>query len=119
MSYTNRADALLPNNSEIYVLKGYIIFMKMSVEPQQRAMQMIPEADEYLAKAVKLNPENPRAYLIRGQNAFYTPQMFGGGSDVAKPMLITSTEKYTRQTVKGLEPAWGKARCAVLLKQCE
>ena len=118
MSYINKADALQPNNSEIYVLKGYITFMKMSVQPQARAMQMIPEAEGYLLKAKELNPENPRAYLLLGQNTFYTPQMFGGGKDLAKPLLITAMQKFAKQTVKGAEPAWGEARCAALLKQC-
>ena len=119
LSYVAKADALKPDNSEIYLLKGYATFMKMSVESQARAMQMIPEADEYLLKAIKLNPENPRAFLIRGQNMFYTPQMFGGGKDVAKPLLTTGTDKFAKEAAKGLEPAWGKARCAALLKQCE
>jgi tetratricopeptide (TPR) repeat protein len=119
MGYVNKADALTPNNSEVYVLKGYITFMKMSVDPQVRAMQMIPEADDYLAKAVKLNPENPRAYLIRGQNFFYTPQMFGGGKDVAKPLLITGTQKFAAPLDENFMPTWGKVRCAVLLQACK
>ncbi|MFD1256323.1 hypothetical protein ACFQ3S_05900 [Mucilaginibacter terrae] len=119
LGYVAKADALQPNNSEIYVLKGYLTFMKMSIESQTRAMQMIPEADEYLVKAIKLNPENPRAYLVRGQNTFYTPQMFGGGKKEAKPILAAGVEKFAIQNIKGLEPAWGKARCATLLKQCD
>jgi tetratricopeptide (TPR) repeat protein len=118
MSYINKADALQPNNSEIYVLKGYITFMKMSVQPQARAMQMIPEAEGYLLKAKELNPENPRAYLLLGQNTFYTPQMFGGGKDLAKPLLTTAMQKFAKHTIKGAEPAWGQTRCAALLKQC-
>ncbi len=119
LTYIAKANALTPNNSEVYVLKGYATFMKMSVEPQARAMQMIPEADEYLVKATQLDSDNPRAYLVRGQNTFYTPQMFGGGKDLAKPLLTASAGKYAKATVKGLEPNWGKTRCAVLLKKCE
>jgi tetratricopeptide (TPR) repeat protein len=74
MGFAEKAEALAPDNSEVYVLKGYITFMKMSVEPQARAMSMIPQADGYLNKAIALNPENPRAYLVRGQDTFYTPK---------------------------------------------
>jgi len=118
MLYTNKADIIVPQNSEVYVLKGYITFMKMSVEPQARAMQMIPEADTYLIKATSLDAENPRVYMVRGQSAYFTPEMFGGGKDVAKPLLATGVEKYNKQAAKDAAPSWGKARCATLLKQC-
>ena len=118
MLYTSKADSLAPQNSEVYVLKGYITFMKMSVEPQARAMQMIPEADTYLIKATTLDPENPRAYMVRGQSAYFTPEMFGGGKDVAKPLLSTGVEKYNKQVAKDALPSWGRARCALLLQQC-
>jgi tetratricopeptide (TPR) repeat protein len=118
-TYLSRAEVLSPKNSEVYVLKGYITFMKMSVEPQQRAALMMPEAEVYMQQAIQYNPQNPRAYLIAGQNAFYTPQMFGGGKDVAKPILTKGMQTYSKQTATGAEPCWGKVRCADLLKQCE
>jgi tetratricopeptide (TPR) repeat protein len=119
MNYTLKADQLQPNNSEVYVLKSYITFMKMAVEPTARAMQMMPEAETYINKAIELNPENPRAYLIKGQNAFYTPGMFGGGKDVAKPILVTADTKFAKATINKGQPNWGRARCTTLLKQCE
>jgi tetratricopeptide (TPR) repeat protein len=119
LNYATKADALTPDNSEVYVLKGYATFMKMSVDPQVRAMSMIPQAGVLLQKAITLNPENPRAYLVLGQDTFYTPEAFGGGKAKAKPFLATGADKYAKENVKGLEPGWGKGRCAALLKQCE
>jgi tetratricopeptide (TPR) repeat protein len=117
LKMVNKADTLSPNNSEIYALKGYIIFMKMAVSPQQRAMKMIPESSMLIGKAIALNPENPRAYLLKGQNAFYTPEMFGGGKEAAKNSLIIATEKFEKFKAKALEPNWGKARCEELLRE--
>jgi len=117
LRYINKADLLNPNNSEIYVVKGYITFMKMAVYPTKRAMNMIPEANRLLEKAIALNAENPRAYLLKGQNTFYTPEMFGGGKEDAKPFLVTARQKFEKFTAKSLEPNWGKTRCEELLKE--
>jgi tetratricopeptide (TPR) repeat protein len=117
MNFVDKAEALMPNNSEIYALKAYITFMKMSVSPQARAMTMIPQSLAFAEKAIALNPANPRAYLVKGQQLFYTPEMFGGGKAKAKPVLLVAAEKYERFKTVGLEPNWGKGRCQSLLKQ--
>jgi tetratricopeptide (TPR) repeat protein len=118
MSYAEKADAIKPANSEILVLEGYITFMKMSVFSQQRAMSMIPKANALLGKAMAIDPENPRAYLVKGQDTFYTPEAFGGGKANAKGLLTTAADKYKNQKASGFEPAWGAHRCQVLLQQC-
>ena len=119
LAYAEKASLIMPANSEIEVLKGYTTFMKMAVDPQHRAFGMIPKANSFLEKAIRLNPENPRAYLVKGQNTFYTPEAFGGGKIKAKKILILATEKYAKETTTGLEPSWGRSRCAVLLKLCD
>lgn len=115
--YAEKANVLLPNNSEIYALQAYIIFMKMAVAPQARAMSMIPKATALAEKAISLNPENPRAYLMKGQNLFYTPEMFGGGKEKAKPILTIALAKFDTFKAIALEPNWGKARAKGLLQQ--
>jgi tetratricopeptide (TPR) repeat protein len=118
MSYAEKADVLKPANSEVLVLEGYITYMKMSVAPQERAMSMIPKANELLGKAIAIDPENPRAYLVKGQDTFYTPEAFGGGKAKAKDILIVAAGKYKNQKTTGFEPAWGAGRCNNLLQQC-
>lgn len=117
MAFADKADALSPDNSEIYALKGYIVFMKMSLAPQARAMTMIPQSAGFIGKAMALNPENPRAQLILGQNTFYTPEAFGGGKAKAKPILEAAKAKFDKETNTGLNPSWGKSRCSALLQQ--
>jgi len=117
LAAVDKADALAPNNSEIYALKAYIIFMKMSVSPQARAMTMIPQSAALAEKAIAFNAENPRAYLVKGQQLFYTPEAFGGGKLKAKPVLAIATEKFDSFKAEGLAPSWGKGRCQTLVKQ--
>jgi hypothetical protein len=114
-----RADSLSANNSEIYTLKGYIQFMKMTVDPQNR-MSFFAASAASLEKAKALNPENPRPYLVQGQDTFYTPSAFGGGKGPAKPFLEMAVERFGRFKKEGeLSPDWGKKQAEKLLGECE
>ena len=123
----NRADELLayaevisPNNSELMCLKSMITTGRMMVDYQERSATYGPKAAQQLTEAIKLNPANPRAYLLLGQNLFHTPSFYGGGKDKAKPLLEKSIELFeTFEPATGLDPVWGKPMAVSLLKQCE
>lgn len=114
----DQADAASPDNSEIYALKGYIQFMKMSVDPQAR-MSFMGLSAASLGKAKALNQDNPRIYLILGQDTFYTPEAFGGGKAKAKPLLEEAVAKFAIFKVKNtIDPDWGLEAAKSLLAQC-
>ncbi len=114
----DQADALSANNSEVYALKGYIQFMKMSIDPRSR-MSFMAASAAALGKAKALNPENPRIYLITGQDTFYTPEAFGGGKAKARPILETAVTKFAIfKPVNATEPAWGEEQAKALLARC-
>ena len=45
------------------------------------------KATEALEKAKMLNANNPRIYILEGQDKFYTPEQFGGSKDEAKKLF--------------------------------
>lgn len=111
------ADTRASENSEIYALKGYALFMKMSVDPQNR-LDLIGQAEAALDHATKLDPMNPRPYFIKGQNTFYTPVFFGGGAKAARPLLEQAKTLFDTFEPAGIfAPDWGKEQCAYLLQQ--
>jgi len=113
-----QANNLSPENSEIYALKGYLEYMKLSIDPQSRLNYMGQSAAS-LEQAKKINPDNPRIYLISGQNKFFTPEAFGGGKTNAKPILETAAAKFTIfKATSPLMPNWGAERLKTLLAQC-
>lgn len=115
-----QAETLKPNESEILALKGYITFMKIYVNPMARMQSGMGEAMGYLGKAKALNPENPRPYLIIGQNSFYTPEAFGGGKNAAKPTLTIAAQKFESfKPTNEMMPDWGKDRNTALLAECK
>ncbi len=118
LSQIMHADSLSGNNSEIYTVRGYIEFMKMAVDPMSR-MSFMKSASASLEKAIELNPENPRPYLVRGQNTFYTPAAFGGGKAAAKPLLEKAEAKFDSfKPENAIAPNWGHERNQALLAQC-
>lgn len=115
-----KAEAINPKESEIFALKGYIKLMKIYVKPMTRMMTGAKSAMSDLETATKLNPDNPRPYFIIAQNTYYTPKIFGGGKEAAKPKLTAAAEKFKRfKPVNELMPNWGKERNAALLAQCK
>lgn len=114
----DQADAISANNSEIYALKGYLQFMKMSISPMSR-MNYMTESAESMEKAAAINPENPRVYLIKGQDIYYTPEAYGGGPAKAKSLLETAVSKFaTFKPVKAVDPNWGADLAVKLVAKC-
>ncbi len=120
LGYVNKADEMSPNNSEVYVLKSWILGMKISIDPMTRGQSLGMESGMLIAKAVELNPENPRAYFLKGQSALYTPEQFGGGKAIAQPQLEMAIEKYkTFKPASLAMPSWGEIQAKAALEQCK
>lgn len=108
------------DKSEYFTLLGYLKLMKISVSPMTRAPLGTGDAMKLLSDAQKLNAKNPRAFYVMGQHTFYTPEFFGGGKDVAKPMLQNAVRLYAEESASTeFMPRWGKARAEYLLKECK
>ena len=113
-----KAEALAKNNSEIFIVKKMIATLRMLGDPMNRYMTYGPEAQAMLEEAKKINPDNPRVYLLEGQDKFYTPEQFGGSKDEAK-VLFEKTQKLfeTFKPETNIHPNWGKNQVAYFLSQ--
>jgi hypothetical protein len=103
-----KAEGLTQENSEIFIVKKLIATLRMMPDPQTRWQQYGHLSAEALAKAKQLNPENPRVYLLEGQDKFYTPEQFGGSKTEAKKLFEESKKKYeTFKPESEIHPNWG------------
>ena len=85
-----------------------------------RSMKYSGLVRETVAKAQQLNPANPRACLVEANNVYYTPKMFGGGADKAKPLYEQAQAKFAAFVPAGpLAPNWGLRQLQGRLKQYE
>ena len=119
-SFITQAETLAGGeNSETCVIKSMIASAHMMVDPQSRWQQYGASSSENIAKAEKLDPTNPRPVLLDGQSKFYTPEQFGGGKTVAKPILQKSMDMYPAfKPASELAPTWGKQTTQYFLSQC-
>lgn len=114
----NKAEALQPNNSEIFVVKKMITSLRMMADPMNRFMTYGPKAAEALQTAKKLNPENPRVFLLEAQDKYFTPEQFGGSKAEAKKLFEDALQKYAAfKPTTPLDPVWGKPAVQYFLAQ--
>src|SRR4030095_2685297 len=68
----SKAEGLTKENAEIYLVKKMISGLKMMGDPQTRWQTEVPIAEAALNKAKSLEPNNPRIFILEGQDKFYT-----------------------------------------------
>ena len=103
-------------NSEIDVIKSMIASAHMMVDPQSRYMQYGAASSSNIEKAKALDPTNPRPVYLEAQAKFYTPEAFGGGKAVAKPLFEKSIVMFDAfKPASELHPTWGKAAAQYFL----
>lgn len=113
-----KAEDLAKNNSEIFIVKKMIATLRMLGDPMSRYMTYGPEAQAMLDEAKKLNPENPRVYVLEGQDKFYTPEQFGGSKEEAKVLFEKAQKLYeTFKPETSIHPNWGKNQVTYFLSQ--
>ncbi|WP_083321995.1 hypothetical protein [Hymenobacter lapidarius] len=119
-SRLGRARKLGGDEAELLVLQGYIHQARLGISPMLRSFKYSTLANEALAQAKKLNPANPRIYLVQANNLYYTPKMFGGGPEVAKPIYDEAKTRYAaHKPAHALLPNWGERQLLGRLKAYE
>jgi tetratricopeptide (TPR) repeat protein len=107
--YLDQAMAIEPNESELYMLQGFLYPSRINIDPMARGMIYMGKMNESLDKALTLNPDNPRVYYLRATMTYHMPEAYGGGAAKALPLYQTATEKFQIFKPKTeLHPNWGK-----------
>jgi hypothetical protein len=118
--YLEKVKSIGKDNDETWVLAALITSARIAVDGQNRGMQYSGIASQYLEKAEKINPNNPRIYYLKGSSLFYQPEMYGGGKDKAKPYLEKAKDLFAKESKASiLKPRWGENQNLDMLKQCE
>ena len=105
------------DESEIYALQALIY--QFRIIDMSTGMKYSGLANQALATAEKLNPENPRVYYLQGTNTFHTPKEYGGGPEKAKPLFEKAAKMFAdAKTEKNLLPMWGAEHNNQMLEQC-
>ena len=113
-----QARQLKGDESELLTLQAYAYQARLGISPMLRSQKYSGMVDEAVAQAQGLNPANPRAYLVAANNVYFTPKMFGGGAEAARPLFEQAKAKFAAfQPASPLAPNWGQRQLQGRLKQ--
>ncbi|NJK94292.1 MAG: hypothetical protein HC905_04525 [Bacteroidales bacterium] len=116
----NEAINLKGEESENFVIQGFLYCARIVVDPNTRGAQYSQMAIASFKKAQALNPENPRADYMMGMVLLNTPDFYGGGKKVAQPILEGAIQKYEKFVpLTEMHPVWGKEDCQKQLELCK
>jgi len=106
-------------NDEIYCAESLAYTAKMSVNPALRWFTYEGKIKNTLSLAKKLNPSNPRAYILEANIQQKLPFIFGGGCKSAKPFIQKAELFISNQNKSNsIEPSWGIQSLVKLKKAC-
>jgi len=115
-----KAQDIVPAESEVVALQGFIHMIRVTVDPATRGQQYSTLAYQSLNKAVAINPENPRALALLAQMQYGTAQFFGSPTTDACATAAKAVEKFAVTTEpKPLAPQWGKGMAEGLKGKCQ
>jgi hypothetical protein len=115
-----QARQLKGDESELLALQAYLYQARLGISPMLRSAKYSRLVNETVAQAKKLNPANPRPYLVGANNVYYTPSIFGGGAEAAKPLYEEAKAKYAAyRPASPLAPNWGQDQLLGRLKKYE
>jgi len=116
--WVGRAKSIVKND-EIYCAESLAYTAKMSVNPTFRWLIYEGKIKNALKLAKKLNPNNPRAYLLDANIQQKLPFIFGGGCKAVKPLIQKAELCFNNQTkANSIEPSWGIQSLVQLKKAC-
>lgn len=116
----DKAAKLSPKNSEIVTLQAYIYQGRIWPNPMIKGATYGPKCAATCDEAIKIDPNNPRPYYLKGQNTYFTPAFFGGGAENALPLFKEAQAKYKAfEKASSIHPDWGSGSNSYFLKKAE
>jgi hypothetical protein len=107
-TYIKKADSLSSDNSELTVLRAMSSAAMIYSDKKKNAIKFGTQANKYADKAIKLNPENPRAYLLKAKAQMHVPVKMGGGFNSAISYYEKAILKFKSfKPQAALDPVWG------------
>jgi hypothetical protein len=118
--FLHQLDSMAPNNSEAYVLMAMSAGAKIIVDKSGRQLKYGTLANKHSDRATSINPENPRAWLIKAKTVMNAPPKVGGGPKFALKYYQKAIDKYkTYKPLTDTEPDWGKEMAQKEYNECK
>ena len=106
-----KADAISPDNAEIKIISALDLLSRIRVDFMQRGLPNAMGSMKILKKAIKLDPENPRAYAVLASVMFNMPPQIGGSKEKGCQLNQQAYELIEKERAEAsgpnIEPRWG------------
>jgi len=113
------ASAISKDNSEITALEGFVHMIRVTVDPANRGQKYSGMSMKAFGKALKQDPNNPRAMALMAQMQFGTAKFFGASTDESCAMGRKAQAQFAAPAGNDpLTPKWGKEMNEGFLKGC-
>lgn len=94
-------------NAESHALMASVYGLQIS-QSRLRAAFLGTRAGRASARALELEPNNPRVLLLDGIGKLNTPRAFGGGEDRAEALLLRAVAAFRTEPPGRPWPRWGR-----------
>jgi len=106
--YASKALEADASSGEACALHAFLLSLEIALHPE-RAMTLGLQSIRGFARALEIEPENPRVNLLKGIYQLYVPEAYGGGAESALEFLNRSAALFDKERVPDpLLPSWGK-----------
>jgi len=85
----NNLIRISPKNATVYAYKGAFIGLKIASN-KLKSIYLKSESNDYINKALDLDPHNVQALIDKGNMLFYSPFVFGGNKKEALNYYLTA-----------------------------
>ncbi len=110
---------LAPDEAEVQVMTAFYYTGSLVVNPPQRAMSTTPLIHAAIAKALALEPNNPRAIFLRISNEMGTASYFGEDVSEYCTQATELLENWDSYELKSpIHPNWGKGEVEGIVQSC-
>lgn len=111
---------LAPDESEAHALQGFYYSGRLVVDPETRGMKFGMLSGQAVGKALKLDPNNPRAQYMQIQNEMGKAQFFGKDiSELCEQAKVSHDRFDEYQVASNIHPHWGKSELKKLSDACK
>lgn len=98
-------------SADALALLSVLYAMKLRSDPAKLAAELGPKSQALLARALALEPKNPRVVLIDAMATFWKPPRLGGDPEHGLARWLEATELFAheKQPRESALPSWGHA----------
>jgi hypothetical protein len=111
---------MVPAEAEVYVLQAFYLTGRLVVNPAERGQQYSGLAGQATAKAMAIEPTNPRAQMMKLQMDMGSAPYMGLDPKSFCPKakeLLANWDNYKPKSP--LYPSWGKDQLTGIVKRCQ